>query len=112
MSGNSFSGQKGRIGIILLRSKLTTQDVEGFKQYLQANPIKVVYQLEQEKVYECTNIDLITYPNETNYIVESGAITPKTTLKVHNNISNIVNLLQKKVSILENNMTDYIITQN
>ena len=112
MSGNSFSGQKGRIGIILLRSKLTTQDVEGFKQYLQANPIKVVYQLAEEKVYECTNIDLITYQNETNYIVESGAITPKTTLKVHNNISNIVNLLQKKVSILENNMADYIITQN
>ena len=73
---------------------------------------KTVKKISTEKIYECTNIDLITYQNETNYIVESGAITPKTTLKVHNNISNIVNLLQKKVSILENNMTDYIITQN
>ena len=68
--------------------------------------------LAQEKVYECTNIDLITYANETNFIVESGAITPKTTLKVHNNISNVVSLLQKKVSLLESNVTSYMITQN
>ena len=53
--------------------------------------------LSQEKVYECTNIDLITYANETNYIVECGAISPKTTLKAHNNISNIVSLLQSNV---------------
>ena len=68
--------------------------------------------LSQEKIYECTNIDLITYNGETNYIVESGAIVPKTTLKVHNNISNVVSLLQKKVSLLESNVTSYMITQN
>ena len=93
-------------------SKLSTQDVNGFKQWLQANNVTVVYQLAQEKVYECTNIDLITYANETNYIVESGVLSPKTTLKVHNNISNVVSLLQKKVSLLESNMTKYMITQN
>jgi hypothetical protein len=71
-----------------------------------------VKKLAEEKVYECTNIDLITYANETNYIVECGAISPKTTLKVHNNISNVVSLLQKKVSLLENNITSYMITQN
>jgi hypothetical protein len=98
--------------INILKSKLSTQDVQGFKQWLQANNVTVVYQLAQEKVYECTNIDLITYANETNYIVESGAIEPRTTLKVHNNISNVVSLLQKKVSLLESNITKYMITQN
>lgn len=73
-----------------------------FKAWLQANNVTVVYQLAQEKVYECTNIDLITYANETNYIVESGAIAPKSILKVHNNISNVVKILQQKVSLLEN----------
>ncbi len=92
------------INIRISTSKLSTQDVEGFKQWLQANNVTVVYQLAQEKVYECTNIDLITYANETNYIVNSGAIVPKTTLKVHNNISNVVSLLQKKVSLLESNV--------
>ena len=71
---------------------------------LSNSPHTAVYQLAEEKVYECTNIDLITYANETNYIIESGAIVPKTTLKVHNNISNVVSLLQKKVSLLESNI--------
>ena len=87
-------------------------EVEEFKNNLNTNPVTVVYQLAQEKVYECTNIDLITYNGETNFIVESGVLSPKTTLKVHNNISNVVSLLQKKVSLLESNMTKYMITQN
>ena len=87
-------------------------DVTELKKWLQANNLTVVYQLAEEKVYECTNIDLITYNGETNFIVESGVLSPKTTLKVHNNISNVVSLLQKKVSLLESNMTKYMITQN
>ncbi len=107
-----YSSTSGAIGIKILKTKLSTQDVAGFKQWLQANHVTIVYQLAQEKVYECTNIDLITYNGETNYVIESGVIVPKTTLKVHNNISNVVNLLQKKVSLLESNMTKYMITQN
>jgi hypothetical protein len=84
------------------RTKLPTQDVEGFKAWLQANNVTVVYQLAQEEVYECTNLDLITYSGETNLIVNSGAIQPKVTLKVLSNVSNVVKLLQEKVSILEN----------
>ena len=102
----------GAISICIEKSKLSTQDVQGFKQWLQTNNVTVVYQLAEEKVYECTNIDLITYANETNFIVESGVLSPKTTLKVHSNISNVVSLLQKKVSLLESNMTKYMITQN
>ena len=88
-------------GVILNVGKST---VEEMKEWLQTNPVTVVCQLAQEKVYECTNIDLITYANETNYLVESGVLSPKTTLKVHNNISNVVSLLQKKVSLLESNV--------
>lgn len=90
--------------IFISKSKLSTQDAQGFKQWLQTNNVTVVHQLAQEKIYECTNIDLITYSGETNYIVESGAIVPRTILKVHNNISNVVSLLQKKVSLLESNV--------
>lgn len=105
VSGENYSSA---IYIRINKSKV----LNGIKPYLQQNPMRVVYQLVEEKVYECTNIDLITYANETNYIVESGVIVPKTTLKVHNNISNVVSLLQKKVSLLENNITSYMITQN
>lgn len=77
-------------------------DLNGFKAWLQTNNVTVVYQLAQEEVYECTNIDLMTYSGETNYIINSGAISPKSLLKVHNNISNVVKILQEKVSLLEN----------
>ena len=98
-------------GKIFIKDNSITNEV-ALKTWLQANNVTVVYKLAKEKVYECTNIDLITYANETNYIVECGAISPKTTLKVHNNISNVVSLLQKKVSLLESNVTSYMITQN
>lgn len=78
------------------------KDKGDIKSWLQANPTTVVYQLAQEEVYECTNIDLMTYSGETNYIINSGAISPKSLLKVHNNISNVVKILQEKVSLLEN----------
>ena len=97
-----YSSTSGAVGIKILKSKLSTQDVEGFKSWLQTNNVTVVYQLAEEKVYECINIDLITYANETNLIVESGAIVPKTILKVHSNITNVVKILQEKVSLLEN----------
>ena len=91
-----------RIGINIDKSKLNTNDILGFKAWLQANNVTVVYELAQEEVYECTNLDLITYPNETNLIVNSGAIQPRLTLKVLSNVSNVVKLLQEKVSVLEN----------
>ena len=76
--------------------------LENFIPSLQANPVTVVYQLAQEKVYECTDLDLITYQTETNLMVKGGAIAPKTTLKVMSNITNVVRELQQKVSNLEN----------
>lgn len=100
--GISISGTDSIATHIIINNNFT--DVTELKQWLQANNLTVVYQLAQEKIYECTNIDLLTYANETNYIVECGAIVPKTTLKVHNNISNVVSLLQKKVSLLESNI--------
>lgn len=109
---NIFNPNDSYLQIRILKSKLSTQDAQGFKQWLQANNVTVVYQLAQEEVYECTNIDLITYANETNFIVESGVLSPRTTLKVHSNISNVVSLLQKKVSLLEGNVTSYMTTQN
>ena len=99
--GNIYTGGNNNLHFIIEASTLSTQDAQGFKQWLQTNNLTVVYQLAEEKVYECTNIDLITYANETNYIVESGAIVPKTTLKVMSNISNTVRELQRKVSTLE-----------
>ena len=103
--GKDLVGVASRHDLIRLRldpSVVGGNDVPSMKNWLQANPATVVYQLAKEEVYECTNLDLITYNGETNLIVSSGAIQPKVTLKVLSNVSNVVKLLQEKVSILEN----------
>ena len=96
------AGNRDIIRIKLNKNVLDDESVMSCKAWLQANPTTVVYPLAQEEVYECTNLDLITYSGETNLIVNSGAIQPRITLKVLSNVSNVVKLLQEKVSVLEN----------
>ena len=104
-SGNDFliNGTNG-INVTILKTKLSTQDVAGFKAWLQANPTTVVYQLAQEEVYECTNLSLDTYSNQTNIFNNSlipcnmeiknstydCILSPNTkyTVKLDSNISN------------------------
>ena len=95
-------------GICIIRTGTTIYitvpktTLQEFKTTLQANPATVAYQLAEEKVYECTDLDLITYSGETNLLIKSGVLNPKVTLKIHQNIANIVTILQNKVSVLEN----------
>ena len=98
---NYFAGSihKDKLGVTDVNDYTTCKSK--LLEYLGKNNITAVYQLAQEEVYECTNIDLMTYSGETNYIINSGAISPKSLLKVHNNISNVVKILQEKVSLLE-----------
>ncbi|PWX13632.1 hypothetical protein CYK67_07735 [Clostridium perfringens] len=55
----------------ILKSKLSSQDVEGFKAWLKANPTTVVYQLATpvtEIVENCVDIDLDTYQEKHTLI--------------------------------------------
>lgn len=85
-----------------VRIKLEGKDsLDTLKQWLQNNPTTIVYKLAEEKVYECTPIDLVSYEGETNYLVNSGSIIPKTTLKVQNYLANVLNVVKDKVDNLE-----------
>lgn len=63
MIGNDSS----ELGLRILKSKLTTQDLAGFKGWLAANPVTVIYQLK-EPTYELLNIssELTTRSNTMN----------------------------------------------
>ena len=50
-------GTNGRPGIMILKSRLTTDDVNGLKAYLRSNPITIQYKLASESV---KTVDLIT----------------------------------------------------
>ena len=96
--------QYSNISIRILKSKLSTQDVEGFKQWLQANNVTVVYQLAQEEVYELAPLHLDSYANETLILCNSGAISPKMEFSITSHINELVKSQGDRISLLEEKM--------
>lgn len=85
----SNSGKYSNVYISILKSRLETQDVEGFKKWLKANPITVAY-LAEEEIYECLPISVASYKSETTYKINSGVITPASSFEFDYSLSNAV----------------------
>ena len=98
--------------IRISKSKLSTQDVEGFKQWLQTNNVTVVYQLAQEEVYELAPLHLDSYANETLILCNSGAISPKMEFSITSHINELVKAYGERVNLLEEKVYQYMVTQN
>ena len=91
----------GTLYIRINKSKLSTQDVQGFKQWLQTNNVTVVYQLAEEEVYELAPLHLDSYANETLILCNSGAISPKMEFSITSHINNLVLSNTKRINALE-----------
>ena len=96
----------------VLKSKLSTQDVAGFKQWLQANNVTVVYQLAEEEVYELAPLHLDSYANETLILCNSGAISPKMEFSITSHINELVKAYGERINLLEEKVYQYMVTQN
>ena len=107
-----LSADYGKIFLCILKSKLPTQDVAGFKQWLQANNVTVVYQLAQEEVYELAPLHLDSYANETLILCNSGAISPKMEFSITSHINELVKAYGERVNLLEEKVYQYMIAQN
>ena len=106
VEGISIYTNTTRIAIKILQTKLSTQDVTGFKTWLSQNPVTVVYQLATEEVYECVNLDLDSYEGETSVIVDSGAISPKISFKIASHIANTIQVLKDRINYLEDKVIE------
>ncbi|MDK0630276.1 hypothetical protein P5E75_09460 [Clostridium perfringens] len=87
-------------------NKLETQDVEGFRKWLKANPTTIVYQLATptvEIVENCVDIDLDTYQDKTYFSI-NNTIPGSLDFKVPSNIASIVQNTAREV----NNIWDVI----
>lgn len=103
-------------GIILsiLKTRLSTQDVQGFKQWLQYNPVTVVYELEEPYYEEVLNeygepIILEGYENGTIYI--DSTIVPNTTVRYTSKMESFktLNEVSNNNTMLTNDVNDNII---
>ena len=92
----------GAIYIRIKKDKLSSQNVTGFKQWLQQNPIKVTYKLETPYYEEISD-----YPLKLNVIANSSLST-ESTIQV-TNIS--FNIYEETLPYLYPN-TKYYITFN
>ena len=80
----TMDGGRKEFAIGIMRTKLTTQNVEGFKTWLSNNPVTVVYELAEPLFIPLTNeygepILLEGYENGTIYI--DSTIVPTTTVR-------------------------------
>ena len=98
--------------IHISKSKLPSQDVTGFTQWLQANNVTVVYQLAQEEVYELAPLHLDSYANETLILCNSGAISPKMEFSITSHINELVKAYGERINLLEEKVYKYMVTQN
>lgn len=92
--------------IKILKSKLSTQDTEGFKAWLKSNTTTIVYALDTpttEIVENCVDIDLDTYQEKTYFNIENS-IKGTLDFKVPSNIGSVVQNMAKEV----NNIWDVI----
>ena len=61
-------GTNGRAGIMILKSRLTTDDVNGLKAYLRSNPITIQYKLATESV-KTVDLTTVNEKGETTYFM-------------------------------------------
>ncbi|MGU8596684.1 BppU family phage baseplate upper protein [Clostridium perfringens] len=107
------SANSSTIYIRINKSKLTTQDVEGFKAWLKANPTTIVYQLATptiEVVENCVDIDLDTYQEKTYFSIENS-LPGTLDFKVPSNIASIVQANSKAINELYN-LIDTLVLPN
>lgn len=101
-----FSENRNNIYVSILKSKLTTPDVEGFKAWLKANPTTIVYQLATptvEIVENCVDIDLDTFGEKTYFNI-LNSLPGTLDFKVPSNLGSSLQNLAKEV----NNIWDVI----
>lgn len=108
-----FFIERNIITFIINKTKLISQDVEGFKAWLKANPTTIVYQLAEptvEIVENCVDIDLDTFGEKTYFNI-LNSIKGSLDFKVPSNIASIVQSNSKAINELYN-LIDTLVLPN
>lgn len=104
--GGLFAGKPNEgigaiVAISVLKSSLVSQDKSGFKKWLQANPVTVVYETATETI-EPLNESLILSSFKDGYFgLSSGAINPVVSLQFPTNTGDRVKALELKTDALQ-----------
>lgn len=101
----SFSiNYSSQLFVRINKSKLSTQDVTGFKAWLQANPVTVVYELATPITEIVEPISIETYDTNTTVIIDS-VVTPNKTIKYAVNIGEQATSITHKVGDISDKLS-------
>ena len=91
------SQSKSYIAVGILNNKLATQDVEGFKQWLKANPITIYYELNTpvETKLDIDTLNLKVFKDVT-YILSENNIKPEIVCKAPVDVNQTIADLQEE----------------
>ncbi|MGO0883307.1 hypothetical protein ACTPDI_11025 [Clostridioides difficile] len=92
---------KTNIWIRIFKSRLTTQNVEGFKTWLSSNNITVIRQIKTKEI-KLIDLGLKTFENETRFVTNTGSIIPTINFEVTQNFGSNIEILKRKINTLEN----------
>lgn len=104
-TNESIFSSWGGIYIRILKSKLTTPDVAGFKKWLQANPVTIYYELSTPIVTDIPKQSLRTFDERTHIFSQSSLIEPTIECKVPSDVQKVVRGLMMENEELNNNVS-------
>ncbi|HFL3591100.1 TPA: hypothetical protein ACG3R3_001960 [Clostridioides difficile] len=95
---------KTNIWIRILRSRLATQDLAGFKTWLNNNNITLIRQIETKEI-KLVDLGFKTFENETRFVTNTGNIIPTINFEVTQNFGSNIEILKNKINTLESMCT-------
>lgn len=84
--------------ISISKTRLSTQDVAGFKTWLKSNPVTVVYELATPIIEELPNFNPQTFSDKTTLLLNSGVVQGEADFEVTNSLGSELEALKNKVS--------------
>ncbi|MGO1042155.1 hypothetical protein ACTPEO_05410 [Clostridioides difficile] len=92
---------KTNIWIRIFKNRLTTQNVEGFKAWLDSNNVTVIRQIKTKEI-ELGTLNLEKFNNQTRFICNSGAITPNLNFESTQNLGSHIEVIRDNIKNISN----------
>lgn len=105
-------GLGANIDIRLKNERFDTISEQNIKDWLNANPLTLVYELNTPEVYECVDLSLNLYEHSGTILCESGSLFPKITVSVATFIGNVLCNIKDRVSKLEDTLYQKYLFRN
>ncbi|HBH3652759.1 TPA: hypothetical protein KSK13_003419 [Clostridioides difficile] len=88
------------ISIKILKNKLSTQDKNGFNEWIKNNPITIIYQLAEPQEIELVTLNLEQYDSQTKFICNTGIVIPDISFESTQNLGS-------HIEVIRNNIKNY-----